>query len=93
VAIVRAERIYPLPAAELGAELARYPQASEIIWVQEEPANMGAGSYMMLLLPGATGRPLRMVSRPACSAPAAGSAKKHAAEQARLIETAFAQES
>ncbi len=93
VAIVRAERIYPLPAAEIGAELARYPQASEIIWVQEEPANMGAGSYMMLLLPGATGRPIRLVSRPACSAPAAGSAKKHAAEQARLIETAFALES
>ena len=58
VAIVRVERLYPLPAAEIAAELARYPEASEIIWVQEEPANMGAGPFMMLQLPGATGRPL-----------------------------------
>src|SRR6202034_1691653 len=45
-AIVRVERLYPLPAAELQAELARYPGAEEVVWVQEEPANMGAWPTM-----------------------------------------------
>ena len=52
-AIVRVERLYPLPAEELLAELSRYPGAEEIRWVQEEPANMGAWPYMALRLPGA----------------------------------------
>jgi 2-oxoglutarate dehydrogenase E1 component len=93
VAIVRAERIYPLPGDEIAAELARYPQASEVVWVQEEPANMGAGPFMALQLPGAIGRPLGLVSLPASSAPAGGSASAHAAEHARLIELALGQAS
>jgi 2-oxoglutarate dehydrogenase E1 component len=91
VAIVRAERLYPLPADEISAELARYPQADQVVWVQEEPANMGAGPFMSLQLPGAIGRPLGLVSLPASSAPAGGSAKAHAAEHAHLIESALGQ--
>jgi len=88
VAIVRAERLYPLPGDELAAEVGRYPAAEQVVWVQEEPANMGAWPYMALRLPGILGRPVELVSPPASSAPAVGSAKAHAAEQARLVETA-----
>ena len=90
-AIARAERLYPLPAGELAAEVARYPAAEEVVWVQEEPANMGAWPYMALQLPGILGRPVRLVSPPASSAPAGGSARAHAEEQARLVEAALSQ--
>jgi len=89
IAIVRAERLYPLPADELAAEVARYPAAQEVMWVQEEPANMGAWPYMALRLPGLLGRPVRPVSLPASSAPAGGSARAHGQEQAHLVETAL----
>ncbi len=89
VALVRVERLYPLPAAEIQAELARYPQAGQVAWVQEEPANMGAWQYMALRLPGLLGRQVGVVSLPPSSAPAAGSAKAHAAEHAALIKTAL----
>jgi multifunctional 2-oxoglutarate metabolism enzyme len=88
IAIVRAERLYPLPGDELAAEVGRYPAAEQVVWVQEEPANMGAWPYMALRLPGILGRPVERLSPPASSAPAVGSAKAHAAEQARLVETA-----
>jgi multifunctional 2-oxoglutarate metabolism enzyme len=89
VAIVRAERLYPLPAEELRAELHRYPATAEIIWVQEEPANMGAWPNLALQLPGVLGRPVGLLSLPASSAPAAGSARAHAAEHAGLIDAAL----
>jgi 2-oxoglutarate decarboxylase len=90
IALIRVERLYPLPAAEIAAELARYPAAAELVWVQEEPANMGAGPFMALHLPQVLGRPISLVSRPASSAPASGSAKAHAAEQAAVVDAAFA---
>jgi multifunctional 2-oxoglutarate metabolism enzyme len=90
-ALIRVERLYPLPAAEIAAELAKYPQDAEVVWVQEEPANMGAWPYMALHLPEATGRRIHLVSRPASSAPASGSAKAHAAEQAAIIDAALPQ--
>ncbi|HEY2690985.1 MAG TPA: multifunctional oxoglutarate decarboxylase/oxoglutarate dehydrogenase thiamine pyrophosphate-binding subunit/dihydrolipoyllysine-residue succinyltransferase subunit [Streptosporangiaceae bacterium] len=89
VAILRVERLYPMPAEELKAELARYPGATEVMWVQEEPANMGAWPYMGLKLPGILGRPVTPVSLPASSAPAGGSASAHATDRARLVETAL----
>jgi len=88
-AIVRVERLYPLPADELLAELSRYPGATEVRWVQEEPANMGGWPYMALRLPELLRRPIRLVSIPASSAPAGGSAKAHAAEHAGLIDAAL----
>jgi multifunctional 2-oxoglutarate metabolism enzyme len=60
-----------------------------VVWVQEEPANMGAWPYMALRLPGILGRTVDLVSPPASSAPAVGSAKAHADEQARLVEAAL----
>src|SRR4029077_17838883 len=79
VAIVRVERLYPLPVSELRAELARYPGAESVTWVQEAPANMGAWPTCALKLPRVLYREIGLVSLPASSAPAAGSAKKHAA--------------
>jgi multifunctional 2-oxoglutarate metabolism enzyme len=88
-AIVRVERLYPLPLAELQAELARYPAAEQIFWVQEEPANMGAWPRMALKLPEHLGRPVSRVSLPPSSAPAGGSATMHATEHRALIEAAL----
>ena len=88
-AIVRVERLYPVPADELAAEVARYPAAADIAWVQEEPANMGAWPTMALRLPGILSRPVRPISLPASSAPAAGSAVKHSAEHQDVIESAL----
>ena len=88
-AIVRVERLYPLPLAELQAELARYPSAEEIIWVQEEPANMGAWPWMALKLPECLGRPVSRVSLPPSSAPAGGSAIMAASEHRALIDAAL----
>ena len=94
VAIVRVEQLYPLPVAELQAELSRFPGV-EVVWVQEEPANQGAWPFMALNLPGALAalgeqRRLHVASRSASASPASGSTKKHAAEQAELIAAAFA---
>jgi multifunctional 2-oxoglutarate metabolism enzyme len=89
IAIVRVERLYPLPADELLAELSRYPGAEEVRWVQEEPANMGGWPYMGLHLPGLLGRPVRAPSLLPSSAPAGGSAKAHAAEHAELVDLAL----
>jgi 2-oxoglutarate dehydrogenase E1 component len=93
-AIVRLERLYPLPVAELRAELARYPQAESLTWVQEEPANMGGWPTMALKLPRVLGdqlggREVGVVSLPASSAPATGSAARHAATHRQLVETAI----
>jgi multifunctional 2-oxoglutarate metabolism enzyme len=88
VAIVRVERLYPAPIAELSAELARYPAAESVTWVQEEPANQGAWPTMALKLPRFLGREIGVVSLPASSAPATGSAAQHARTHAEIIETA-----
>ncbi|HTS96255.1 MAG TPA: multifunctional oxoglutarate decarboxylase/oxoglutarate dehydrogenase thiamine pyrophosphate-binding subunit/dihydrolipoyllysine-residue succinyltransferase subunit [Streptosporangiaceae bacterium] len=89
-AIIRAERLYPLPAEQIAAAVGAYPAAEDVTWVQEEPANMGAWPYMALMLPGLLGRAVRLVSPPASSAPAGGSAKAHAEEHARLVAKALA---
>jgi 2-oxoglutarate dehydrogenase E1 component len=88
-AIVRVERLYPLPVSELCAELARYPRAEWVTWVQEEPANMGAWPTMALKLPRVLNRAVGVVSLPASSAPAAGSAAAHATTHREIIETAI----
>jgi len=89
VALVRVERLYPLPAEELLAEIGRYPAEAEIAWVQEEPANMGAWPTMALYLPGLLHRPVRLVAPPASSAPALGSSIAHAADHKAVIESAL----
>ncbi|HET9080393.1 MAG TPA: multifunctional oxoglutarate decarboxylase/oxoglutarate dehydrogenase thiamine pyrophosphate-binding subunit/dihydrolipoyllysine-residue succinyltransferase subunit [Trebonia sp.] len=89
-AIIRIERLYPIPARELQEELSRYPSDVELVWAQEEPENQGAWPRMALRLPDLTGRLPRLAALPASSAPAFGSAKVHAATHRELIETAIA---
>ncbi|MGH3261059.1 MAG: multifunctional oxoglutarate decarboxylase/oxoglutarate dehydrogenase thiamine pyrophosphate-binding subunit/dihydrolipoyllysine-residue succinyltransferase subunit, partial [Trebonia sp.] len=88
-AIVRMERLYPIPRAELQSELSRYPADVEIVWAQEEPENQGAWPRMALRLPHIIGHLPTLVSLPASSAPAFGSAKVHAATHKELVETAI----
>jgi 2-oxoglutarate dehydrogenase E1 component len=90
VAVVRVEQLYPLPAAEIMAELDRYPQA-ELVWVQEEPANQGAWPYVALNLPEHLGgRGLARRSRKASASPAVGSVSMHEAQQREIVAAAFA---
>ena len=89
-AIVFVEQLYPFPEAELSAELQRHPEAREIIWVQEEPANMGALFYMMPRLRYIAGeRPVLSVKRSGSASPATGSAGAHEVEQKALLALAF----
>ncbi|MFF7334174.1 multifunctional oxoglutarate decarboxylase/oxoglutarate dehydrogenase thiamine pyrophosphate-binding subunit/dihydrolipoyllysine-residue succinyltransferase subunit [Streptomyces sp. NPDC008150] len=98
-AIIRVERLYPLPGAELQAEIAKYPNAEKYLWAQEEPANQGAWPFIALnlidhldLAVGADvphGERLRRISRPHSSSPAVGSAKRHQAEQEQLVREVF----
>ncbi|MEU3344076.1 multifunctional oxoglutarate decarboxylase/oxoglutarate dehydrogenase thiamine pyrophosphate-binding subunit/dihydrolipoyllysine-residue succinyltransferase subunit [Streptomyces sp. NPDC006700] len=98
-AIIRLERLYPLPGAELQAEIAKYPNAEKYLWAQEEPANQGAWPFIALnlidhldLAVGAdipAGERLRRISRPHSSSPAVGSAKRHQAEQEQLVREVF----
>jgi 2-oxoglutarate dehydrogenase E1 component len=88
--IVLLEQFYPFPEEELAAELDRHRAAREIVWVQEEPANMGALSYVLPRLERiAGGRPVRSVKRSASASPATGSAKAHELEQKTLLTLAF----
>jgi len=89
-AIVFLEQMYPFPEAELTAELQRHSAARDIVWVQEEPANMGALSYMLPRLKYITDeRPVHSVKRSASASPATGSAKAHEVEQKTLLALAF----
>ncbi|WP_336027642.1 multifunctional oxoglutarate decarboxylase/oxoglutarate dehydrogenase thiamine pyrophosphate-binding subunit/dihydrolipoyllysine-residue succinyltransferase subunit [Geodermatophilus sp. FMUSA9-8] len=90
-AILRVEQLYPLPAEQIAEAVGRYPNAPDLVWVQEEPANMGGWSFMALELPEHLGgRTLRRVSRRASASPAVGSAKVHESEQKALVAEAFA---
>ncbi|MFC5645306.1 multifunctional oxoglutarate decarboxylase/oxoglutarate dehydrogenase thiamine pyrophosphate-binding subunit/dihydrolipoyllysine-residue succinyltransferase subunit, partial [Kitasatospora cinereorecta] len=98
-AIVRMERLYPLPVAELQEELSRYGDNVQFIWAQEEPANQGAWPFIAMNLvdhlqvvigrSANGGARLLRVARQASSAPAVGSAKRHAAEQAAIVDEVF----
>ena len=94
VAIVRVEQLYPWPRQTLFQQLARYPKA-DVIWCQEEPANMGAWTFiyprldaMLEALGGKATRPV-YAGREAAASPATGLARVHAEEQTRLVEDAL----
>ncbi len=91
VAIVRLEQLYPLPEQTLMTTLAQYPKGIPLIWVQEEPLNMGAYPFIRLrfwdLLSGPW--PIDKVGRPESATPATGSAASHRLEQTLLINQAF----
>src|SRR6266404_3580123 len=89
-AIVFLEQMYPFPEAELTAELERHRAARDIVWVQEEPSNMGALSYILPRLKRIAGkRPVLSVKRSGSASPATGSAKAHEVEQKTLLALAF----
>ena len=84
------DQMYPWPEAELAAAIEAHPNAHELVWVQEEPENMGAHSFVMPRLRRlARGRQVLSVKRSASATPATGSAKAHQLEQNTLIELAF----
>ncbi len=84
------DQMYPWPEAELAAAIEAHPNAHELVWVQEEPENMGAHSFVMPRLRRlARGRQVLSVKRSASATPATGSAKAHEMEQRTLIELAF----
>jgi 2-oxoglutarate decarboxylase len=91
-ALLRVEQLYPLPGEDITDALSAYPNARDIVWAQEEPANQGAWGHIALSLPDhlPESATLRRVSRKAAASPAAGSSKVHEAEQAALIEGVFA---
>jgi 2-oxoglutarate dehydrogenase E1 component len=90
VAIIFIDQLYPWPEAELQAALDQHPSATEVVWVQEEPANMGALFYVQPLLKRLChDRPLLTVKRTASASPATGSAKAHDLEEKTLIDLAL----
>jgi 2-oxoglutarate dehydrogenase E1 component len=90
-AVARLEQIYPFPEAELREELARHPLARRIVWVQEEPGNMGALAFVRPRLQALAGeRSVTVVHRAPSASPATGSAGAHAIEQEALLSLALA---
>ena len=87
-AIVRVEQLYPLPAEEIAAELAKYPNA-DVLWAQDEPANQGPWPFIGLNLAPELDRDIRLVSRTASAATSTGSHKRHDVEQSQLLQQAF----
>ena len=94
VAVVRVEQLHPWPEDKIAEVLATYPEATEVVWAQDEPENMGAWTYvhgrLLDLLDG--GRSLRRVSRRAASSPATGSHVLHDLEVHYLAEAAVGPE-
>jgi 2-oxoglutarate decarboxylase len=91
VAVVRIEQLYPWPAEQVAAALGRYPQATEVVWLQEEPENMGAWGYVRsrLLALLREDDELRAATRVESGSPASGSAALHQLEQKDLVNRAF----
>ena len=96
VAITRLEQFYPFPEAELRDELERYADADETVWVQEEPKNMGAWTFvrsrlddLLEALHGPCEQRIQYIGRPASASPATGSAKVHDREQEHIVHDAI----
>ena len=90
VALVRVEQLYPFPVPETEAVLAKYPNAREVVWCQEEPQNQGAWYQIRHRLQTLVGkRELLYAGRPPAAAPATGITKIHEAEQRGLIDAAL----
>lgn len=91
IAIVRAEQLYPFPYAEAEAELAKFPNATEIMWAQEEPKNQGAWYQTRHRLENLAkdGQKVIYAGRPASASPAVGYMSKHNAQLKQLVEDAL----
>ena len=91
-AVVRVEQLYPWPADQLADAIARYERADEVVWVQEEPENMGAWSFAEPRLRALLRDDYRLahIARAASGSPAAGSSTFHELEERDLLERAVA---
>ena len=83
VALVRVEQLHPFPEKQLNAVLKKY-KGAKLVWVQEEPSNMGYWSYILRYLSG-----LELISRKASASPATGYNKVHKAEQEKIVSQAL----
>ncbi|MGZ8317369.1 MAG: 2-oxoglutarate dehydrogenase E1 component, partial [Telluria sp.] len=90
-AIIRVEQLYPFPHKSFAAELKKFPNATEVVWAQDEPQNQGAWFQIQhnLFENMEAGQRLAYAGRPASAAPAVGYYDKHYAQQKDLLETAF----
>jgi 2-oxoglutarate dehydrogenase E1 component len=90
IAVCRLEQLYPVPMRDLRACIDAYPNAEEVVWVQEEPENMGAWDFIRPhLIEVSSGRTVRRIARPRSASPAEGSAARHALNQQALVDQAF----
>jgi 2-oxoglutarate dehydrogenase E1 component len=90
IALVRLEQLYPLHARDVDAMLAPYPRNAQVVWVQEEPENMGAWRFLYARFgERIAGRALRSITRRAAASPATGSHASHKIEQRAILERAF----
>jgi len=91
VALARVEELYPFPEGDISKMAASFPALREVVWVQEEPRNMGAWSYMeprlRHILPTET--EVRYEGRPNRASPAEGSPDRHKVEQERIVKAAW----
>jgi len=88
--ILRIEQLYPRPMDELEEELGRFPNLKEVVWVQDEPENMGPWPHYALHLRPRLDVPLNVISRPESASPAVGQASRHQQELKNLVSNAFA---
>ncbi|MBM3570817.1 MAG: 2-oxoglutarate dehydrogenase E1 component, partial [Alphaproteobacteria bacterium] len=94
VFFLRLEQLYPFPHRALVHELSRFPKA-DVVWCQEEPQNMGAWHFVdrrideVLTEVGGKAKRARYVGRAEAASPATGLAKRHAREQAKLVDEAL----
>ena len=84
IAIVRLEQLFPFPQKQLTYVLKKYGKA-KLVWVQEEPENMGGWSFMLRV----SGLNLELISRKSSASPATGYAKIHKKDQAEIVKKAF----
>nr|CAA62980.1 oxoglutarate dehydrogenase (E1) [Cupriavidus necator H16]prf//2209294B 2-oxoglutarate dehydrogenase [Cupriavidus necator] len=91
-AVIRLEQLYPFPHKAVAAELKKYPNATEIVWCQDEPQNQGAWFFVQhYIMENMTdGQKLGYAGRPASASPAVGYYAKHNEQQKALLEAAFA---
>jgi 2-oxoglutarate dehydrogenase E1 component len=87
MALVRLEQLYPLPTAQIEKLIKSYPKGVKLVWLQEEPENMGAWSYILRSLKYLD---LEVVALPASASPATGSSKMHEKRMSQLFQTLFA---
>jgi 2-oxoglutarate dehydrogenase E1 component len=92
VAVIRVEQLYPFPHKAFAAELKKYPNASDIVWCQDEPQNQGAWFFVQHYVHEnmTEGQKLGYAGRPASASPACGYAHLHQEQQKALLDQAFA---